>query len=63
MNRSTYDQLKKNPHYKMSEQQRIQALSFDGSNMVEFGSVPTHNHSFDIHQSQKKPKKHLEVQQ
>lgn len=46
MNEATLKKLKANPHYKLSQKQREE---LERPPMVEFGTVPKHNHSIPLH--------------
>lgn len=49
MNQATAQRIKKNPFYKMTDEQRREAEEADKKPMVEFGIVDRHNQSVPLH--------------
>lgn len=42
MDIKTYEKLKKNPHYKLSEKQKKEAEKLENEPMITFGKLPLH---------------------
>jgi hypothetical protein len=54
MDKETLLKLKKNPHYKMSREQKISLSNLTRRPMIEFGSLPKHDNTLNIHSGLKK---------
>lgn len=57
MNQATYDRLRSNPHYKISERQKASIATEKRSSMIEIGRPPIHNQNLPIHETLRRRQK------